>query len=104
MNAAPEAAGPPPRTPAYKFGLIVLLGMLLAVPLFSVYLLVYDRQSQSEVARGSIVEGWGDAQSLAGPFLVIPYSRIAETVETENGRQVTRSERKQEALYVAPAP
>ncbi len=96
-------AQPKGRTPGYKFGLIVLLGLLLAVPLFSVYLLVYDRQSQSETARGSIVEGWGDRQELAGPFLVIPFSQLVETSTTENGREVKRVERQERALFVAPA-
>ena len=98
-----ELPAPPPRTPAYKFGLIVLLGALLAVPLFSVYLLVYDRQTQSEIARGSIVGGWGDKQELAGPFLVIPFRRLVETTTTENGREIKRQELKDDALFVAPA-
>ena len=102
MAAVARSPGAP-RTPAYKFALVVILGLLLAVPLFSVYLLVYDRQSQSETARGSIVEGWGDRQELAGPFLVIPFSRLEETTTTENGREIKRQERKDEALFVAPS-
>jgi Na+/proline symporter len=58
----------PARTPGYKFGLIVLLGAILAIPLFSVYLLVYDRQSQSTTAKDAIVAGWGDTQTLTGPW------------------------------------
>ena len=99
MNSAP----PKPRTPAYRFGLALLLGLALAVPLFSVYLLIYDRQSQSQTARASIVEGWGDAQEVAGPYLVIPYSHVVETIETANGKQVTKAERRDENLFVAPA-
>lgn len=62
-----------PRTPGAKFLLTVLMGALLAIPLFTVYLLVYDRQSQSTAAQMSITQGWGDEQVLAGPVLVIPY-------------------------------
>ncbi|MET0270827.1 MAG: inner membrane CreD family protein, partial [Sphingomonas sp.] len=71
-----RGAAPSARSPGYRFGLTVLLGLLLAVPLFMVYLLVYDRQSQSETARGSIVEGWGQPQQFAGPYLVIPFSQM----------------------------
>lgn len=39
IGAAPSA-----RTPGYRFGLTVLLGLLLAIPLFAVHLHVYDRQ------------------------------------------------------------
>lgn len=81
----------------------MLLGLLLAVPLFAVYLLVYDRQSQSETARGSIVEGWGQPQQFGGPFLVIPFSQMVETEVQEGGRTVKRMQSQERALFVAPA-
>ena len=90
------------RTPAYKFGLVVLLGTLLAIPLFSIYLLVYDRQSQSSTARGSIVEGWGDTQTIGGPFIVIPFTHIVQTTATDNGRNVVRQESRDDSLVIAP--
>ena len=45
------------RTPGRKLLMAILIGALLAIPLFSIYLLNYDRQSQSEIARASIAEG-----------------------------------------------
>ena len=100
-----EVAVPRPstRTPAYRLGIALLLGLLLSVPLFSVYLLVYDRQAQSTTAHESIVAGWGASQTLAGPFLRIPYHHAVEVSSTENGQAVTRSEMREDALYVAPA-
>ena len=47
------------RTPGFKLLLTILVGAALAVPLFSVWLLVYDRQTQSKQATASITEGWG---------------------------------------------
>lgn len=92
----------PERTPAAKFAWICLIGLALAIPLFSVYLLVYDRQSQSEVARGSIAEGWGGPQTIAGPVLAIPFlDQTTETV-TEGGQQVTRSRDVWRELIVSP--
>ena len=93
---------PRARTPGYKFGLTVLLGLLLAIPLFAIYLLVYDRQSQSETARGSIVEGWGQPQKFAGPFLIIPFSQMVETEVQENGQTVKRMQARDRALFIAP--
>lgn len=90
------------RTPAAKFLLAALVGLLLAIPLFSVYLLVYDRQSQSETARNSIAEGWGGPQTIAGPFLVIPYLDQATETVTEGGRQVTRSRDVWRELALSP--
>ena len=57
----------------------------LAIPLFSVWLLVYDRQTQSEQAAASITEGWGGPQAVSGPLLVIPYRARATETEIEGG-------------------
>lgn len=46
-------------TPGRKLATTILLALLLSIPLFATYLLVYDRESQSQIARTSIVEGWG---------------------------------------------
>ncbi|MEN2787497.1 cell envelope integrity protein CreD [Sphingomonas qilianensis] len=90
------------RTPGRKLLFAVLIGVLLAIPLFAVYLLVYDRQSQSQTARSSIAEGWGGPQSIAGPALVIPYTeQVSETV-TEAGKQVTRTNTVWRELTLAP--
>ena len=77
------------RTPGRKLLLAILIGVALAVPLFSVWLLVYDRQSQSDQARSSITEGWGGPQAMSGPVLVIPYR--ATTTETSVGTATTVS-------------
>jgi inner membrane protein len=37
---------------------------VLTIPLFSVWLLVYDRQTQSNEATASITEGWGCSRHL----------------------------------------
>lgn len=90
-------------TPGRKFAAAILIAVLLAIPLFAVYLLVYDRQEQSQTARASIAEGWGGPQTLAGPVLVLPYQdQVTETV-TENGRQVTRTNTVWRELTLAPA-
>lgn len=91
------------RSPGMKLLLTLAVGALLAIPLFATYLLVYDRQSQSETARGSIAEGWGGPQTLAGPLIAIPYdAQVSETVQ-ENGRPVTRTSTRRRELFLAPA-
>ena len=90
------------RTPGSKLMLAILIGFVLTTPLFSVWLLVYDRQSQMKEATSSITEGWGGAQTINGPVLVIPY--VATTTETssEDGREVTRTHRQRQELKLAP--
>ena len=90
------------RTPGSKLMFAVLIAMLLAIPLFTVYLLVYDRQSQSQVARASIAEGWGGPQTIAGPVLVLPYQeQVTETVN-EGGRQIAKTSTVWRELTLAP--
>ncbi|MBA3677699.1 MAG: cell envelope integrity protein CreD [Sphingosinicella sp.] len=90
------------RSPGAKLGFAILIGALLAIPLFSVWLLVYDRQQQSETARASIAQGWGGPQQIAGPLLVIPYrATITETV-TEANKQVVRSRQVWQELTLSP--
>jgi inner membrane protein len=68
----PVLAAPDSRTPGAKLMLAVLIAGLLAIPLFATYLLIFDRESQSRTAEQSIVAGWGGAQHVAAPLLVIP--------------------------------
>ena len=90
------------RTPGFKLFLAIVVGLALTIPLFSVWLLVYDRQSQSQQATASITEGWGGPQAMAGPVLVIPYRATATETVVENGQSVTRSRDVIRELTLAP--
>ncbi len=92
----------PERSPGGKLAITILIGFLLSIPLFSIYLLNWDRQNQSETASSSIVEGWGGPQTIAGPVLVIPYQApTTETVE-EGGKQVTKTSTVWKELVLSP--
>ena len=90
------------RTPGSKLLLAILIGAALAIPLFSVWLLVYDRQTQSEQATASITEGWGGPQAIHGPVLVIPYRATAQETVIEGGQSVTRSRDVRRELTLSP--
>src|SRR3982751_2921585 len=90
------------RTPGSKLVLALVVGFLLSIPLFSVWLLVYDRESQSREASASITAGWGGAQGIAGPVLVIPYHATETETVVENGKAVTRTNVVNRALTLAP--
>jgi len=79
------------RSPGAKLTFAVIVAALLIIPLFTVYLLIYDRQNQSQTARTSIAAGWGGAQVLTGPNLAIPYQTTSTETVTENGKPVTRT-------------
>ena len=90
------------RSPAFKLFLAIAVGLVLTIPLFSVWLLVYDRQSQSEQASASITAGWGGSQAIAGPVLVVPYRATATETVVQNGQSVTRSNEVMRELTLAP--
>jgi inner membrane protein len=90
------------RSPGQKLKLAILIGLALAIPLFSVWLLVYDRQEQSEQAAASITEGWGGPQLVSGPVLLIPYRATTNDTVVEGGRSVTRSREVQRELRLVP--
>jgi inner membrane protein len=90
------------RSPAMKLGLALLVGLALTIPLFSVWLLVYDREQQSIEATVGIAEGWGGPQTIGGPLLAIPYrTTVTETV-TEAGKPVTRTRQVWQELTLSP--
>jgi inner membrane protein len=90
------------RTPGAKLALAIGVAFLLTVPLFSVWLLVYDRQSQSREATASITQGWGSEQVIDGPVLVIPYRAAVTDTLVENGQSVTRTNQARRELTLAP--
>jgi inner membrane protein len=90
------------RTPGWKLLLAILIGAALTIPLFSVWLLVYDRQTQSDQAAASITEGWGGPQAVSGPLLVIPYRTTATETVIEGGQSVTRSRDVVQELSLSP--
>ena len=90
------------RSPGGKLFIAILIAAALAIPIFMVWFLVYDRQSQSQQASASITEGWGGPQVLAGPVLVIPYRATATETVIESGQSVTRSRQVMRELSLAP--
>ena len=90
------------RSPGMKLFLAGLVAAVLIVPLLMVYALVYDRESQSQTAQEAITQGWGGAQTVTGPVLVIPYTATTTESETVNGRQTTRSVQVRRELFVSP--
>src|SRR5207248_8588491 len=90
------------RTPGFKLVLAIVVGFVLTIPLFSIYLLSYDRESQSREAAGSITAGWGGSQTMSGPVLVIPYRATTTETVVQNGQSVTRTNQVTKELTLAP--
>jgi inner membrane protein len=90
------------RSPGMKLLFVALIAIVLIIPLTLVYALVYDRQSQSQTAQASINAGWGGAQVVAGPVIVVPF-RTTQTINEEvGGKTVTRNVEVEKFLYISP--
>lgn len=70
--------------------IIGFLALLLQIPISMISGLVSERQKRSEDAVKEVSSKWGEAQSLTGPALVVPY--VVRQTENVDGKQVTHSE------------
>lgn len=90
------------RSPGVKLVLVGLVALVLIVPLVMVYALVYDRESQSQTAQQSITQGWGGAQMVTGPVMVIPWMQQVTTNETVDGQVISRTSSQRRELFLSP--
>jgi inner membrane protein len=85
-----------------KPAVIALLALALFVPVGMIQNLVAERQARSAEAVAGIAEGWGRRQTLAGPYLVVPYERTTVRIvqETVDGKPRERRTQHTEALVL----
>jgi inner membrane protein len=74
------------RSPGFKFLLIVILTVAMAVPLFFIQLALSDREQTAAGAATDVASGWGGAQVVAGPVFLVPYNVVRQNVV--NGQPV----------------
>jgi inner membrane protein len=93
---------PQERSPGSKLLIVALVAAALLIPLWMVYGLVADRQTQSRIAQASITQGWGGPQVISGPVLVIPYIRDRQVGEAVGSRMISRTVTERAELFVSP--
>src|SRR3712207_5902373 len=90
------------RSPTIRLIIAIAIALALVVQIFFVWMLIYDREHQSDTARASIAQGWGGPQTIAGPVPVIPYRETSTETVTEGDREVSRVVERWQQLTVAP--
>jgi inner membrane protein len=91
---------------AAKTAVIGLLALVLLVPASMVQGLIAERQARRNEAVGGIAEGWGKRQTVAGPYLAVPYERHWTEIarETLDGKlREVRHERSESRVLRLPA-
>ncbi|MGQ0546376.1 MAG: cell envelope integrity protein CreD [Betaproteobacteria bacterium] len=89
-----------------KLAVIAALVLALFIPVNMIQGLIHERQARRNEAVGNIAAGWGGRQTLAGPYLVVPYERTRVNVvhETVDGRpRERRTEHTESLLARLPA-
>jgi inner membrane protein len=94
------------KAAATKIVVIVVLAVALFVPVLMIQGLVAERQQRRDEAVNGIAEGWGKRQTLAGPYVALPYERtwIQVTQEVVDGKERERRiERTESQVVHVPA-
>ena len=76
------------RSPAFKFGLIGFLVLMLMIPQLLVWGMVSEREGNARQVRAEVASSWGLEQNIKGPFLVIPF--VEKSISVVEGKTVTQ--------------
>ena len=94
------------RSLLLKALIVGALAIVLTIPVNMIQSLVAERQSRATEAIAGIAEGWGKRQSVAGPYLYVPYERRWTVVRRNSvdGKQTeTRTEHMESQVLRVPA-
>ena len=94
------------KTAAAKVALIALVAIALLVPVFLIQDLVAERQQRRNEAVRGIAEGWGQRQTVAGPYVLLACERswTQVTREVVDGKsRERRTERSESQVVRLPA-
>lgn len=97
MTDLAHTAGRVARSPGFKFFLIAFLILLLLVPLLIVAGLVSEREGRSREVERDVARTWGGAQTLTGPFVVVPY---AVRLESKEGDKIITQMQERRAIFL----
>jgi inner membrane protein len=70
--------------------ILTFLALLLQIPVSMINGLVRERQQRNDAAVTEVSSKWGEAQSITGPALVVPYAH--RWTDDAGGRSITRTE------------
>jgi len=85
---------------------VAALALVLMIPITMIQNLVAERRSRADEAITGIAEGWGKRQTVAGPYLAVPYERRWTVVkrDTIDGKlRETRTEHMEAQVLRWPA-
>jgi len=73
---------------------IGFLSLILLIPASLIEGLIYERQQRADEVMDEVAEKWSGAQTISGPFLVIPYKRQEVIDLGKEGKEIREYEQK----------
>lgn len=66
----------PTRSVGLKFLLVCILAVLMALPAFAIFGLIYDRTSRADEVIAEVGQRYGGEQTFTGPILAAPFRQV----------------------------
>lgn len=85
----------------FKLSVILVLVLLLLIPATMVRDLIREREHTLNSAISEVSEKWGDAQTITGPILTIPYDKYIKQIQKKDSSEKIVKVR--EYLHILPA-
>ena len=80
------------RSQGGRFLVLAAITLLMTIPLMMIGVISSERERYAEQVRREVGATWGGAQTLAGPFVVVPVERT-QAVRRSDGSSVDRTDR-----------
>ena len=66
-------------SPGFKFFFICGLILALLIPMVFVWFTIDEHEDRARDVRREVAREWGQSQTIAGPFLIVPYTTIVKS-------------------------
>lgn len=71
----------------FKIGTIVIIALLLLIPTSMIRGIIYERESTQKEAISEVSSKWGEAQTIKGPIMSLPFMRYAKETDKSTGKE-----------------
>lgn len=71
----------------FKIGTIVIIALLLLIPTSMIRGIIYERETTQEQAIKEVSSKWGEAQTIQGPIMSLPFVRYAKETDKTTGKE-----------------
>lgn len=78
------------RNTWFKIGVIAFIAILLLLPTAMVMNLIREREGIQQQAIWEVSSKWGNAQTISGPYLTIPYYKLERQVQEDKSVKILK--------------